>query len=315
MALALPKHRALAAVVGGFVADAASMGLHWIYDPDKMKELVSAAPHPEFHEPPACPFYQYESGVLSPYGDEVLPLLEDVATRGAFVPEEFALVSYRAAKAYKGRLNHVFRELVTKGDAGATYPNLATESKDLHGGIKVPVLVAKYLDDVSTLVAKTKEATKVHQIGDEAEEAAVASALLLHQIVHGVSIREAVASLTTNDQVGSTTRATVQEVLDAVAKKEFADATAAIDKYGKSCGLPGVLKGSLFVLLTSNGYVDAVRANMVAGGDNCSRSILIGACAAAAAVTEGAMDPVPAEWKHKTKSYTQVQAFAERLLT
>ncbi|TMW65924.1 hypothetical protein Poli38472_003689 [Pythium oligandrum] len=83
----------------------------------------------------------------------------------------------------------------------------------------------------------------------------------------------------------------------------------------KSCGLPGVLKGSLFVLLTSNGYVDAVRANMVAGGDNCSRSILIGACAAAAAVTEGAMDPVPAEWKHKTKSYTQVQAFAERLLT
>ncbi|GLE04357.1 hypothetical protein PINS_up013287 [Pythium insidiosum] len=311
--MALVKQRAVAAVIGGFVADAATMGLHWIYDADKMKELVAAAPHPEFHEPPACPFYQYPSGVFSPYGDEIFPLLKDVAARGSFDPAEFALVSYREAKAYTGRLNGVFRELVRKGDAGETYPNLASESKDLHGGIKVPILIAKYAADTPTLITKVKEATRVHEIGAECEESAVAVALLLQQVVNGVSIPDAIAALASNEHVGSTTRTLVEEVITAVKSKQFEDATAAIAQFGKSCTLPGVLKGSLFVLLTSSGYENALRANMVAGGDNCSRSIIIGAVTAAAAAGNGGSG-IPVEWTKKTKHYDVVKTLAEQLV-
>jgi hypothetical protein len=55
-------------------------GLHWIYDPEKIKKLMSDAGRdtPEFFEPPSCPFYTYESGRLSPYGDEIVPLLRSV---------------------------------------------------------------------------------------------------------------------------------------------------------------------------------------------------------------------------------------------
>uniref|UniRef100_K3XCC6 Carbohydrate kinase FGGY C-terminal domain-containing protein n=1 Tax=Globisporangium ultimum (strain ATCC 200006 / CBS 805.95 / DAOM BR144) TaxID=431595 RepID=K3XCC6_GLOUD len=67
--------------------------------------------------------------------------------------------------------------------------------------------------------------------------------------------------------------------------------------------------GSLFVLLTSSGYVDSVRANMAAGGDNCSRAIIVGAVAAAAAES----DPIPAEWKQKTTRYEEIKAFADKL--
>lgn len=309
------KQRALAAVVGGFVGDAATMGLHWIYDDAKMTELVAQQkPHgPEFMDPPSCPFYSYANGALSPYGDEIFPLLQDVATRGEFNPVEFGTVSYLAAKAYTGRLNHVFKELVVKGDAGLKYPNLASESKDAHGAIKVPVLVARYLDNTDTLLQKVREATKVHQIGEEAEDAAVAVALLLQQVVLGTSIADAIASLVSNEQVGSATRTSIQEVLDDVSAKKFPDATAAIAQFGKSCGLPGVLKGSLFVLLTSSGYTESVRANLVAGGDNCSRSIMIGAITAAAAAG-GESDPIPAEWKQKTTRYEEIKAFANKLI-
>ncbi|KAG7395190.1 hypothetical protein PHYBOEH_004144 [Phytophthora boehmeriae] len=306
------KQRALAAVIGGFVADAATMGLHWIYDADKMKQLAAArgSNGVEFYEPPSCPFYSYQSGALSPYGDEIFPLLQDVAERGEFVPEEFALVSYRAAKAYTGRLNSVFKEMVVKGDAGNKYPDLASPSKDLHGGIKTPMLVARYIDDTSLLIEKTREAVRVHEIGVESEEAAVVTALLLQQVVKGVPVSEAIAALARNEEIGANVRASVQQVIDAVAAKAFEDATAAVAHFGKPCSLPGVLQGSLFVLLTYSNYVEALRANMVAGGDNCSRAIVIGAIAAAA---EGG-DAIPAEWKQKTTVYAQVQALAEKIV-
>ncbi|KAF4142599.1 ADP-ribosylglycohydrolase [Phytophthora infestans] len=310
--MSLTKQRALAAVTGGFVADAATMGLHWIYDGVKMEELAATrgSAGPEFFEPPSCPFYSYQSGALSPYGDEIFPLLQDVAERGEFVPEEFAMVSCRVAKAYTGRLNSVFKEMVVKGDAGKRYPELASPSKDLHGGIKAPILAARYFQDTTVLVQKTREAAHVHEIGAEAENAAVAMALLMQQVIQGTSVPDAIRALTSDEAISADTRASVQQVIDAVEAKRFLDATAAVAHYGKPCSLPGVLQGSVFILLTSGGYVDALRANMLAGGDNCSRAIVIGAVAAAA---QGG-DTIPAEWKEKTKVYTQVLSLTEKLL-
>ena len=45
--------RCLGAIKTGFVADAASMGLHWIYDVEKIKALTKGAKdnRPEFFEP------------------------------------------------------------------------------------------------------------------------------------------------------------------------------------------------------------------------------------------------------------------------
>ena len=56
------------AIRGGIVADAASMGLHWIYDTAKLKQLVDSSPSkdPAFFEPPSCPFYQSKTGQPSP---------------------------------------------------------------------------------------------------------------------------------------------------------------------------------------------------------------------------------------------------------
>lgn len=305
-----PSQRALAAVTGAFVADAASMGLHWVYDAQKMAQLAAARPQPEFYDPPSCPFYSVESGAFSPYGDEVLPLLQHVATHGGLDAAQFATDSYKAAKASTGYLNGVFKQLVAKVEDGKTYPELASPSKDLHGGIKAPVLAARYWNDAPLLLQKTREATKVHEIGQEPEDAAVAIALLLQQVVRGVAVPDAIKSLASNDEVGEDTRISVQQVLDAVAEKTFKDANAAIEHFGKACPLPGSLQGALYVLLTSNGYVEAVRVNMLAGGDNCSRAMVIGAVAAAA---EGGA-AIPDDWKQKTKVYAEVQSLAEKLV-
>lgn len=58
------------AIAGGALADAASMPLHWIYDVPKLTELIGDA-DPAFFDPPSCPFYAYDAGRNTPYGDQV----------------------------------------------------------------------------------------------------------------------------------------------------------------------------------------------------------------------------------------------------
>lgn len=58
------RARARAAVLGAFVADAASMPLHWIYDSNHLNSLVGNQ-DPAFFSPPSCPFYQVSAGHLA----------------------------------------------------------------------------------------------------------------------------------------------------------------------------------------------------------------------------------------------------------
>ncbi len=58
-------------------------------------------------------------------------------------------------------------------------------------------------------------------------------------------------------------------------------------------------------------YVSGVRANLLLGGDNCSRAVLVGALLAAQG---GAAGDVPAGWAAKTQGYAQLEAAAIGLL-
>lgn len=62
--------------------------------------------------------------------------------------------------------------------------------------------------------------------------------------------------------------------------------------------------------LGGSGYADAVRRNLLAGGDNCSRSCLIGALFAA----QDGLDAVPTAWREKTKGYAEYEKLADQLL-
>ena len=75
----LNKERLKAAIRGAFVADAACMGTHWIYDPEEMAKEVPSTDAPEFKDPPTPRYYSseeypghYQAGMLSPYGEQLL---------------------------------------------------------------------------------------------------------------------------------------------------------------------------------------------------------------------------------------------------
>ncbi len=85
------------AVLGALVADAASMGFHWLYDPERIRQLC---PHtPEFREPSindfegAAGYFAHASkqaGDLSQYGDQALVMLRSlVASNGHYIKAHY----------------------------------------------------------------------------------------------------------------------------------------------------------------------------------------------------------------------------------
>ena len=83
------RARIVQTIKAAFVADAASMGTHWIYELPKLHQALSSSsssslphnnfPEPEFRTPPVPQYYSaidypghYDSGQASPYGEQLL---------------------------------------------------------------------------------------------------------------------------------------------------------------------------------------------------------------------------------------------------
>ncbi|XP_033731119.1 crystallin J1A-like [Pecten maximus] len=70
--------RRAAAVLGAVVADAAAQPLHWIYDTNKLDNLISQTENIAFWKPSANPFYCIPTGRQSGYGDQAYVILKSL---------------------------------------------------------------------------------------------------------------------------------------------------------------------------------------------------------------------------------------------
>jgi|EP01046_Picozoa_sp_COSAG06_P020000 hypothetical protein len=331
-ALTAIQRRAAAAVVGGFVADAATAGLHWIYDMAELQQRLatSVSGSPEFHEPPACPYYDYPSGSLSPYGDEALVLLRCMCASdngeagGELEPVEFAGALFEWAKEYReggGFIDHATQGFLTNMLAGQGWPQCGAEDKQANCLGKVAMVVARYAG-TGELANKVTEAVRVHQNHDQAVSFAVAAALLLEQVVLGSSLPAALELSKASMDAGALAAVEAAEAAGALSTADMlgglghqlmpGESKAAL--VGRSCGFPQAFSGSVHAILGARGdYARGVRANILAGGDNCCRAGLVGAVLAALAVDDGSAsvaDVVPAAWRERTGCAVEVEALA-----
>lgn len=69
------SQRKIAAMIGAVVGDAACMHLQWIYDQDKIAEIVQAGQDPAFWNENHCPFFTLPTGKLTCFADEAVQSL------------------------------------------------------------------------------------------------------------------------------------------------------------------------------------------------------------------------------------------------
>jgi ADP-ribosylglycohydrolase len=125
---------------GAFLADAASMGTHWIYNPKEVMEKIALPKEePEFQTPPFPNYYSstefphhYEAGMLSPYGEQLLFMTRYVAHTAApdMTGPSMSTAMYEWATTFGGRPDHAtltFIENMKSNDPNKQYPHCGAD--------------------------------------------------------------------------------------------------------------------------------------------------------------------------------------------
>lgn len=340
----LVKQRVVAALRGAFIGDASSMGTHWIYDPAEMAKAVTSLTEPEFREPAKPSFYSaeefpghYESGMLSPYGEQLLFVTEYVASTDekTFGGESMSESMLQWATTFGGRpdgATKAFIKNMNKEDKSGKWLNCGADDHEAHIYMKIVPVVARYAGSPD-LVDKLTQAIRVHQNNDVAVAFGVTAGRLLEAIILGAPLEEALETVQRNvdqdlvsqevkDDVlkafGRGKRAgkdeshkTLDEVLLEVSHEVMGEDKKDSPFYNlaaRSCALPGSFIAPIaifykYLSTASTAFSPALRENILASGDTCSRAVFIGAILGAAGVGSDDdakwQDSIPSDWNAK----------------
>ncbi|MFT5649403.1 MAG: ADP-ribosylglycohydrolase [Yoonia sp.] len=267
---------------GALIADAACLGLHWIYDPERIAAItVSHNGHCAFVPVDAANYEDVmgyfahgarRNGMLTQYG-EVLRLAVQSMNANA---GGFDVAAYQAAFVGHfgaGGTYHGYIDRPTR----AALSNIANEQNpsgiddDQNPAVaRLPAILARYqgAENLSQMVTDAMQVTNVNDIA-AAYNAAFAD--VLSRVMQNEPLSDALAA--------------VAKSADDAIKADLLGALSTVDDnstdyaglMGRACHLPTAGPIIFHILKHSSNYQEAVERNILAGGDSAGRAILIGA--------------------------------------
>jgi ADP-ribosylglycohydrolase len=320
------KERALAALVGGLLSDAAAMPLHWIYSTAEIKQLVGSGV-PEFYKTPSCPFYKYQKGDSTPYGQQFQAYLQVGASSKTMKPTD---VETAYASLYANAPSYWYKDESTKeflaNEAnGQHYPSCGGNDNQADAMVHaLPVVALLCGKNTSAMLAAADAVIRVTQNTDEGAAFGLASARILEYIIAynitGVAaVTQAIADMKDPNRampysVDADLASRLQDAIDHQSESNF----DYVQKIGQSCDYPNNLQtGAHLIMQLANrytdpeSYIDGTRQTIMAGGDSGSRGFFVGAAQAA---TLGSVSSLPQSWFSQSNEYPTASANAARLV-
>lgn len=276
--------------LGVLVADAAALGLHWLYDLERMHNVV-ADKNPAFLKPNAdnyegkVGYFAHggkESGELSHYGESYLLNLKHLTKQGSFNTQIFQqefIAAFGPGGSYIGYIDSPTRQsLQNLQDAAETENSNTTHSgaddHQIPALTPVSALCAYQLSDDLT-ESDLETAIRVTNNNDLAVNCGLYFSKVLQSVLNGNSITDGFESAA--DYVPSELTENMGKALTMPAT----DLESAATLFGQVCGLNETMPLSAYILTHSSNYQEAVEMNILAGGDSCGRAMMLGALAGA----------------------------------
>lgn len=294
-----------AAILGALVADAAALGLHWLYDPARIKE-IEAARGLVFLPPEAADYAGAKGyfahagkavGDASGYGEVCLLMLKHLAQHGDFQRVEYQ-IEYRAhfgpGGAFVGYIDAptrlTLRTLLPLEPAAFPAASGADDDQ-LPALAALPAVVTTHTGSLETLLERVEQAVRVTNHNDLAVAAAQCAAAALFEVLRGAPTAQALAGAL--PFAGDALRPLLEQAL----AEPTLDSVAVAERFGRACHVSQGLPVIFHIARHAPDYRSAVEANIRAGGDSCGRAIMLGALAAAHAAQQVGSEPaIPLAW-------------------
>ena len=299
--------RARAAVMGAAVADAATMGFHWLYDQARIAEVAGDAP--EFRAPNKADFQDkgyFAHGGKTPgepshYGAQMMAMATALSAADRYSAEAYAAV-FRDWFDHGGRwVGYIDRPtratLLAMAAAEAAEKPITTCGADdaqLPAISKLPVLVARHHDDAA-LPEMVESAVRLTNDRDDSVAWGQATARMIAAAVKRASPADAVAAA----RDGATDQ--IAQQIDTAHDMKASTTAEVATAHALHCQLDVAFPVLIHAILTADRFEDAIRANILAGGDNCGRAIPIGAVLGACFAGDPAKG-TPAAWTARLKA-------------
>lgn len=272
--------RAAEVLFGAYLADAASLGFHWLYDPDAITELAGVTA--VFHPPRAADFedrkgifvhHGKSSGDGSHYSAQMQVMHQALLATGSYDRAQY-LNRFAAAFGPGGWWNG-YADKATKGTLAGIVAEADPPGADddqLPAISKLPPLMVTLKGrDWSKPVHDAVSATSNN---DTARAWSKPAAAALATVLAGGS-KDAVlkAGIDAADPE-------IAAILTESVARQSENPIEFAGELGRACPLPQALPVSFQIIARADSYAGAVEQNIRAAGDNCGRGIFIGAIAA-----------------------------------
>ncbi len=304
--------------LGVLVADAAALGLHWLYDLERMHQVVATSdpcfltPNPDHYDGQVGYFAHggKQAGEQSHYGESYLLNLSHLIKQGAFETRVFQqdfISVFGPGGTFNGYIDKPTRatlENLKLIDFNAAEDlNAEPSGADDHqvpALTPVSALCAFYpVDELSDAVVE--KAIRVTNNNDFAVSSGLYFSKVLQAILNGSSVT---GSFT--DAVAHAPDEIKDKMSEALSMKTIElDSAAGI--LGQSCDLKDTMPLTAYILSHSSSFKQATEMNVLAGGDSCGRAMMLGAIAGAN-YGLGGTEGIPHAWLLSLKRQQEVAA-------
>ena len=272
-------------VLSAFAADAFALGVHWIYDIEKLKKI---SPIETLLSPGEKSFHPTKKkGEFTHYGDQMFVLLESVTEAKAFDAENFSRRWRSLFSDYNGYFDGATKSTLKNLENGKPYFDAGSNSNDLAGASRFAPLFLILGDDVNILAEAAKVQTRLTHNDPDTMDAACFLARTSYLISTGVEPAKAFEETVLKHYEMTPIEMWVEDGLKSV--KE--DTVSVIQKFGQSCHLPEAMPGVIHLAAKyENDLTRALIENVTSGGDSSARgmavAMLLGAYEGAKGVKE-----------------------------
>ena len=263
------------------VADALSLGAHWVYD---QEEIVEAFPKGvrKFSDPMTDYHESKKAGDQTHYGDQAVVLWESIEDDGGFSLDAWRKDWIAAMEGYDGYVDGASKETLK------TEAKVASQSSDLGGAARIAPILDLEMEVEDAVLAAREQTSLTH--GDSAvADAAEFFTRAAYAVKAGAVFEDALEAAL---QEGRYSKLDVEDHLETARSMRDGNFPAVAEEIGQACGVEQAFPLSLYFLLRpETDFEKTMSDNIMAGGDSAARGMLISLLFAAEDVD------VAAEWQ------------------
>lgn len=285
---------------GSFVGDALALGPHWVYNTNVIDKKFGRVQ--QYFKPLVSYHKGKKKGDFTHYGDQMLLLLESLATASGFDQKRFAEAWQSFFNGYEGYRDKATLTTLQNMTEGNNILESGSSSDDLGGAARVAPIVYCYAHDLESAIQAARYQTALTHNNPSVLDSAEFFVRLAFSVLAGEKPSVAIPELLENRFQNTD----IAEAVSLGLASQDKDTRTIIAEFGQMCSVEAALPGTIHLITKyENDFKEALVENVMAGGDGAARGMLVGMVLGA----HSGIKALPEEWLDTLNARNRIDDF------